>query len=122
VESLQGREQAGPNRVIVLSHHGEAAVVTTQLFQERYHVVELIDAGDHSAQRRHQLVALPRHLDREHGAQLGVAQEQVRVEIQRDIVAGGRDIRPTAFEGGGIHQVKDDPDPQCRARWRRPPY
>jgi hypothetical protein len=110
VEFLQGREQAGPNRVIVLSHRSEATVVTTQLLQERYHLVELIDAGDHSAQRRYQLVALPRHLDREHRAHLRVAQEQMRVEVQRDIVASGRDLRPTAFKGGSIHQIKDGPD------------
>jgi hypothetical protein len=34
----------------------------------------------------------------------------MRVEVQRDIVASGRDLRPTAFKGGSIHQVKDSPD------------
>jgi hypothetical protein len=39
-----------------------------------------------------------------------VAQEQMRVEVQRDIVASGRDLRPTASKSGSIHQIKDGPD------------
>src|SRR4029450_12994506 len=109
VESLQGRKQARPDSCVVLSYRREATVITTKLLQQRDHLVELIDAGDHSAQGSYQLVALPRHLDREHRAHLGMAQEQMRVEVQRDIVASGRDLRPTAFEGGSIHQVKNSP-------------
>src|SRR4030095_10347248 len=87
-----------------------ATVVTTELLEERYHLVKFVDVGDDNAQCRHQLVALPRHLDREHRAHLGVAQEQVRVKVQRDIIAGLRDLRPAPPQGGGIHQVADDPD------------
>ena len=94
---LQGRQQAGPDRRVVLGYHREAPVVTTQLLQEGHHLVDLIDVRDNSAQSGHQLVALARHLDREHRAHLGVAQEEVRVEVQRDIVACCRDLPPAGL-------------------------
>jgi hypothetical protein len=87
----------------VLGDHRETTVITTQLLEERYHLVDLVDVGDDSAQSCHQLVALTRHLDREHRAHLGVAQEQMRVEVQRDIVACCRDPPPTGLQGGGVH-------------------
>ena len=96
-ETLQRGQQACPNRRIVLRHDGEATVVTTQLLEQGHHVIEAFDVGDHSAERGDQFLPLRRHLDREHRAHLGVAQEQMRVEVQRDIVAGGRDLPPAGL-------------------------
>jgi hypothetical protein len=47
-------------------------------------------------------------------AHLGLAQEPMRVEVQRHIAAGGGDARLAALKGGGIHQVKTTRIPQCR--------
>ena len=52
-ELLQGRKQARPDSCVVLSYHREATVVTTQLLQQRDHLVQLIDARDHSPQSDH---------------------------------------------------------------------
>jgi len=109
-EPSQGCQQAGAHRLIVLSHHGEPTVVPTQLLEDGHDLVQLVDVRHHSAQRGNQLVPLPRHLNRKHRTHFGVLQEQVRVEVQRDIVADRRDVGPAALEGGGIHQVRDDPD------------
>src|SRR4029453_12857966 len=39
----------------------------------------------------------------------------MRVEVKGDIVASGRDLRPTAFKGASIHQVKDGLDSKVSA-------
>src|SRR5512132_4466703 len=84
-------------------------MVTPELLEQRYHVVQLVNVRNHSPQRLHQLVTLTRHLDREHRPQFRVAQEQMRVEVQRHVIAGGGDVRPARLQAGSIHQVEGYP-------------
>jgi hypothetical protein len=55
-EMLQGGQQARPDRCVVLSDHREATVVTTQLLEQRHHVVDLVDVRHDSAQGGHSLL------------------------------------------------------------------
>src|SRR4030095_5314803 len=69
-ELLQGREEAGPDRGVVLGYHRETTVVSTQLLEQRYYLVDLVDVGDDCSQSSDQLVPRTLHLDREHRARL----------------------------------------------------
>jgi hypothetical protein len=88
----------------------------------KHHVVDLVDVRHDSAQRGHQLVALSRHLNREHGAQLGVAQEQVRIAKYSGTSSPAATTFPQlAFRAAVSIRLRATELRRCPARWRRPP-
>jgi hypothetical protein len=69
----------------------------------------------------HRLVALRLDLDRKHRAQLGNAREQVRIEVQRGIVAGGDDLPQLPLRATVSIRLRATEIRRCQAPWRRPP-
>ena len=88
VEVLEGGQQAGADRRVVRREGAELPVVAAELLQDRHERVEVVDPRDDVAQRGEEPVALVRHRDGEHRPGLGMAQEQVGVEVQRGLVPG----------------------------------
>ena len=118
---LQRGEQGCSDRVVVPGDDLEAPVVAAQLLDERSHLVELIHARHDSAERTDEPIALCGHRDREHAPQLGVGQEQVRVEEQGHLVLEGLGQRPRLLQCGGVHRVNRPPrgSRRCRIPCRR---
>jgi len=77
VEVLEGGEQAGAHRRVVLGDRAELAVVAPELLKDRHERVQVVDPGDDVAQRLEEPVALVSHRDGKELPRLGVAQEQV---------------------------------------------
>jgi hypothetical protein len=103
VEVLQRGQQARPDRRVVLGHRAELPVVAAERLQYRHERVQVVDVVDDVAERVEQPVALVGHRHREELARLRVAQEQVRVEVQRCLVAGGRGLGEVGPHGGDVH-------------------
>jgi hypothetical protein len=69
-EVLQGREERGADRVVVLGDDFVLAVVAAEVAQERRLVLELVDVADDPTEHADELHA-GRHGQREHRPDLG---------------------------------------------------
>jgi hypothetical protein len=112
-----GCEQAGPTGCEVLSDHCETTVITTQLHQWGITLSSSLTL-ETTAPRALTSLSRRSHLDRAH---LGVARDQMRVEVQPDIVACCRDSPQLAFKAAVSISVGAIRISRCRVRWRQRP-
>ena len=126
-EVLERGQQRLADGGVVVADDREAAVVAPELLQHGHDRVEVVDAADHLAEGADELVALVGHADREHLADVGVVEEEVRVEEQRDLVAVRGDLAPALLQADRVdHATRSRPGrsrrcrPSPRRRRRRP--
>ena len=91
-EVLDGADQRGADRVVVLGEHAELAVVAAQLLEERDEVLGLVHHLHDVHERPQQPAALHLHVHREELARLRRAcAEQRGVEVPAEVLGLRRD-------------------------------
>jgi hypothetical protein len=102
-EVAQGGDQRLADRRVVGGQGAELAVIAAQVLQVGDQLGDVVHVGDDADQGADQAVALLGHRRREHVPRLGVAQEQVAVEVLRDHVRPvPRDLAEVRLESGRV--------------------
>ena len=115
---FRAASRLAPDGVVVPSQHRSDGG-HDQLLEEGHHIVELVTVRADSTQGAHQLVALPRHLDREHRVQLRVPQEAESRKYSGTSSQAVTTFPHLAFRAAV--SIRATEIRRCRARWRRPP-
>ena len=97
----RGQQRLADGGVVVAGHR-EAAMVAPELLQHGHDCVEVVDVAHHPPEGADELVALVGHADREHLPDVGVVEEEVRVEEERDLVAVGGDLAPALLQADRV--------------------
>ena len=101
----QRGQQCLPDCGIVRRQRAELAVVPAEILEVGHQFADVVDIGDDPDQCADQTVPLPGHRRREHVPGFRVLQEQVAVEVQRDVVAAmRRDGREVVLECLGVER------------------
>lgn len=103
---FQGRQQARAHGVTMLGDGTEPAVITAKALEERGQVVDAVDLRDDFDQCVNEMAALRRHGDREQVPHLGMLDEQVGVEEQRQFVTVHRDMGEALPQPGDVQQSR----------------
>ena len=89
---LEGPEQGGADRLVVLVAHLVGGVAQAEGADDRHDGLEAVEAAHAEPDRGHQLLALRRHVAVEEAAQRRVEFEEPRVEEGGGLVGDGHDL------------------------------